>query len=231
VLPIALSPAQTARVTLKCLEQIQGLRNGSLATHSTRVGDMAATIALAMGMVTRDAIELGSIAAFHDVGKVIVPDAVLHKPGPLTAEEWGIMKQHPQVGYDILSAGGDPALDRAALISLHHHEAFNGSGYPHGASGNDIPLDARVVAVCDIYDALREDRPYRAGFSHGEAVHIICNGDGRTTPENFDPAVLQAFSKVHSSLDTIFALSMGSPSGAVPVPARSGAGRSFKEAA
>lgn len=203
---MALSPIQTARTTLKCLEQIVGLRNCSLMTHSTRVGDMAATIALAIGMSAGDAAEMGAIAAFHDVGKVIVPDAVLHKPGPLTAEEWGTMKQHPRVGHDILAAGGHPALDRAALISLRHHEAFNGSGYPHGISGSDIPLDARVVAVCDVYDALREDRPYRAGFSHDEAVRIICKGDGRTTPEKFDPAVLQAFSKVHPNFDRIHAL-------------------------
>lgn len=211
-------PGQSALLTMKCLEQVVGLRNQTLAAHSTRVGSMASMLGMAMGLPTRDAVDLSRIAGLHDVGKLVVPDAILGKPGPLTPEEWAVMKRHPLVGHDILAAGSHPLLDRAARIALYHHEAFDGSGYPHRLAGAAIPLEARITAVCDIYDALREDRPYRPGFGHDEAVRIICKGDGRTTPEKFDPEVLTAFSKVHGALDTIF-LTFGdgeTPSGIWP---------------
>lgn len=199
-----LDVGRAAHTTMKCLEQVVELRNRSLAAHSTRVGTMASMLALAIGLPARNAAELSQIAGLHDVGKLVVPDAVLDKPGPLTPEEWTLVKQHPVVGHDILAAGGHPLLDRAARIALHHHEAFDGSGYPHRLVGAAIPLEARITALCDIYDALREDRTYRRGFGHDDAVRIICKGDGRTTPEKFDPDVLTAFSKVHGDFDIIF---------------------------
>lgn len=155
---------QAAQTTMKCLEQIVGLRNQPLAVHSTRVGSMASLVAQAMGLPGRSAAELSRIAGLHDVGKLVVPDAVISKPGPLTPDEWAIMKKHPVVGHDILAAGGHPLLDRAAAIALHHHEAFDGSGYPHGLIGTTIPLEARIAAVCDVYDALRKTGRIAAGL-------------------------------------------------------------------
>ena len=142
----------------------------------------------------------------HDVGKVSVPDAVLNKRGGLTKEEFEQMKQHTSGGGDLLRQiakflpGEQSQLDWAIEISEGHHERFDGSGYPKKLKGEEIPISARIVAVPDVYDALRSSRPYKRGFTHEEAMSIILEGDGRTSPAHFDPIVLEAFRHVHEEM-------------------------------
>lgn len=136
-------------------------------------------------------------APLHDIGKVGIPDAILLKPGKLTEEEYAVMKEHPRIGAAALKVaedelGGNSFLNYAREISLSHHEKWDGSGYPHGLKGEDIPLSGRLMAVADVYDALISKRVYKPAFSHQEAMAILHEGRGR----HFDPALIDAVDAV-----------------------------------
>ena len=132
-----------------------------------------------------------------------VDAAVLKKKGKLTPEEWEEMRRHPSYGFEILRVS--PRLQMAADIARCHHEKWDGTGYPAGLRGGDIPVSARIVAVADIYDALRSSRPYKAGFSHEEACRIIIEGDERIDPrKHFDPEMLEVFERHHAEMGRIW---------------------------
>ena len=146
---------------------------------------------------------LVALAPLHDIGKVSISDNILLKKGSLTEEEFSIIKWHTTNGADILRKtqqllpGGGAVLEDAVAIAEYHHEKFDGTGYPKGLKGGDIPLFARILALADVYDALTSDRPYKAAYTHERAVDIILNGDGRTMPTHFDPLILAIF-KTHA---------------------------------
>lgn len=158
--------------------------------HSRRVTELTEQIARAMGISEADLVHVRRGALLHDVGKLGIPDGILLKPGPLTEEEWVIMHRHPQQAFDMLSpiAYLRPALD----IPYCHHEKLDGTGYPRGLKGEQIPLAARIFAVVDVWDALRSDRPYRAGMAPEKCREIIEADAGRY----FDPQVVEAFFNV-----------------------------------
>ncbi|HUG37128.1 MAG TPA: HD-GYP domain-containing protein [Candidatus Limnocylindrales bacterium] len=146
--------------------------------HSERVATWARRLALAGGLPTAMAESIAQAGLLHDLGKIGVPELVLRKTGPLTEAEWEIMRQHPVTGARILAPlefFGD-----GAVIVRHHHERHDGSGYPDGLRGESIPLGARIVAVADVYDALRSERPYRVALSHEETVRRMHLEAGRT---------------------------------------------------
>jgi HD-GYP domain-containing protein (c-di-GMP phosphodiesterase class II) len=126
-------------------------------------------------------------AALHDIGKAAVPDAILNKPGPLSEDEWVFMRRHTVIGERIMQAA--PALAAAAPLVRSSHERFDGAGYPDALAGREIPLGASVIAVCDAYDAMVSDRPYRAALTHAEALAEL----QRCAGTQFDPAVVRAF--------------------------------------
>ncbi len=140
----------------------------------------------------------------HDIGKIGIPDNILLKPGGFTPDEWEIMKGHAAQGAKILGNSKSPYLTMGAEIALSHHERWDGGGYPNGLKRDEIPLPARIMNICDVYDALRSRRPYKPAFDHAKAVDIITQGDGRTQPEHFAPAVLEAFKQTHGVFRTIF---------------------------
>ena len=140
----------------------------------------------------------------HDAGKIGIPDHILLKPGGFMPDEWEIMKGHAAMGAKILGNSKSPYLMMGAMIALNHHERWDGGGYPGGKRGEDIPLAARIMNICDIYDALRSKRPYKPAFDHSKAVDIITRGDGRTQPEHFDPAILAAFKQNDQAFRDIF---------------------------
>jgi putative two-component system response regulator len=148
-------------------------------------------------------------APLHDIGKVGVPDAVLLKPGSLTPSEIAIMKVHTVIGAktleEVLRTYPDNLFVRMGVeIARSHHERWDGSGYPDGLRGDGIPLAARIVAVADQYDALRNARPYKPPLSHKETCRIITEGDGRTLPSHFDPRVLRAFVAIRDQCESLF---------------------------
>jgi len=172
--------------------------------HISRVGLYAKRLSEALGMPEDFVEQIALASAMHDIGKIGIPDAILTKKGPLTAEEFDIIKRHTYIGERILSGSKHPMIQMAARIALYHHERWNGTGYPEGLSGKDIPVEARIVMLCDIYEALRSPRPYKKQFTHQEAFFIITRGDFKTSPEDFDPDVLQVFIKIHPLFEEIF---------------------------
>lgn len=176
-----------------------------IEAHQTRVAALSRVLALQMGLGKRHASLVADAAALHDIGKLFVPTGCIHKPRALNEAEWEVVRQHPVWGHAILSPCQHPTLRLAATVALQHHENWDGSGYPYGLAGEEISLESRIVSICDVYDALRDDRPYRAGIGHDEAVAVIERGDGRTAPTMFDPTALQAFLRCQSKLGQVFA--------------------------
>lgn len=146
--------------------------------HSERVASLARGLALAAGLPGSAADVVAQAGRLHDLGKIGVPEGVLRKAGPLTDEEWGLMRQHPLTGAQILAPL--EFFTDGMLIVRHHHERFDGSGYPDGLRGDAIPIGARIVAVVDVYDALTSDRPYRPRLAHSEVVERLRQDGGRT---------------------------------------------------
>lgn len=170
-------------------------RDDGTGAHTRRVGRNAAAVAYALGFSLADARELYIAAKLHDVGKIAVPDAVLYKPGALDEQERQLIRQHPEVGARLLQGSASPLLQRAALICLHHHEHFDGSGYPQQLRGEEIPLAARIVAAADVLDALTHERPYKPAWSVAEALAELRAQAGR----QLDPLVVDVCLTVFGS--------------------------------
>jgi HD-GYP domain-containing protein (c-di-GMP phosphodiesterase class II) len=164
--------------------------------HRGRPSDMIASLATGMGLelgLSREEIQRIRIAALlHDLGKIAVPDEILDKPATLSDAEWQAIGEHPRVGQVILEQAS--SLREAIPVVLHHHERFNGGGYPHGLRGNEIPIGARIVAVADAYHAMVHDRPYKAALTHEEALLELRRHAGT----QFDPAVVDVFCTMYA---------------------------------
>lgn len=168
-------------------------RDSDTFNHSVEVADVARLLAEALGLSPSQAGTVHLAGHLHDIGKIGVPDSILRKPGGLSAEEWGRMKRHPEIGAGILrpieafaEKGG------IADMVLYHHERFDGTGYPHGLKGCRIPLGARIIAVADALSALLQNRPYRKGSGFAAALAEI----GRCSGSQFDPAVVEALGRI-----------------------------------
>jgi HD-GYP domain-containing protein (c-di-GMP phosphodiesterase class II) len=175
---------------VEALTTLVAARDQYTSRHSRDVGALATRIAIALGMTASEAQTLGQAGQLHDIGKVAIPDAILRKPGPLSPDEWTITRQHPAVSAEVVSYV--PTLRHIAPIIRAHHERMDGSGYPDGLAGDEIPLGARILAVVDSYAAITTDRPYRSAKSPAWALAELRRGAGT----QFDPNVVAALERV-----------------------------------
>lgn len=164
-------------------------RDDDTGVHIVRIGYLSEALALLLGQSDTFSTLLRKAAPMHDIGKIGIPDAVLKKPGALTDEERQTMNQHPGIGAEILGRSRIPLFQLAAEVALTHHERYDGTGYPHGLSGEAIPLSGRIVAVADFFDALTMDRCYRRAFTDERACEMLAGERGRA----FDPKVVDIF--------------------------------------
>lgn len=188
--------------TIQRLTMSAEFKDNDTGTHVKRVSFYARHIAEQIGYPNVKLLTITS--QMHDIGKIGIPDHVLLKKGPLTKEEFDLMKTHTLIGAQLLEDSKSPLLEAARIVALHHHERWDGSGYPQGLQGEQIPIEGLIVAVADQYDALRMRRSYKEPFTHEEAVHIITQGDGRTHPAHFSPQILDVFSRTHHVFAEIF---------------------------
>jgi putative nucleotidyltransferase with HDIG domain len=182
--------ARSYTATVRALSNAVEARDAYTGKHAERVAAYGIEIARALGLSRPDDPEIEFGFLLHDVGKVAIPDAILYKPGALTREERELMARHPTIGADII--GGIEFLEEAAKVVRSHHERWDGTGYPDGLRGEEIPIVARVFAVADVFDALTTDRPYRPALSLPEARRMIMLGSG----SQFDPSVTEAFQSI-----------------------------------
>jgi putative two-component system response regulator len=170
-------------------------RDDDTGQHTRRVGELSANIATTMGLDQGFVESLRIVAPLHDVGKIAIPDDILHKPGPLTEEERSVMQCHVGIGANLLAERSSPLIQLASEVARYHHERWDGTGYQAGLAGEEIPLCARIVSVADAFDAITSDRPYRKGRSAEEAVAEISKMAGT----QFDPAVVKALKQYLAS--------------------------------
>jgi cyclic di-GMP phosphodiesterase len=184
----------TYRTTLEALGSALDTRDVGTEAHSRRVHGYALAIADKYGVPQENMRDLAHGVLLHDIGKIGIPDSILLKPGPLTPEEWKVMRTHPEIGKRLIE--GIPFLRGAVPIVYSHHEKWDGSGYPRALSGDDIPLGARIFAVVDAFDAMTADRPYSKAIPFEAAFSEI----KRCAGTHFDPAVVEAFMRVPEPL-------------------------------
>ncbi len=176
--------------TIEGWSHAMDLRDQETEGHSRRVTELSIRLARAMNMTNEEILHLRHGALLHDMGKIGIPDAILHKPEPLSEEEWLIMRQHPKLAFEMLSQ--IEYLREALQIPYCHHEKWDGTGYPQALKGEEIPLTARIFAVADVWDALTSNRPYRPAWSKEEALNYIREQSGK----HFDPQVVELFFRV-----------------------------------
>lgn len=178
---------QAYETTIESWARTLNLRDEETQEHTRRVVDLAIRLARRMGFSEEEIVALRRGAYLHDIGKMAIPDHILHKPEPLTDEEWEQMRRHPKIAYDLLEP--IPFLNASLAIPFSHHEKWDGSGYPLGIRGDEIPKAARLFSVVDVWDALTSDRPYRKTWSEAEALDFIKQHAGT----QFDPQVVDVF--------------------------------------
>jgi diguanylate cyclase (GGDEF)-like protein len=161
-------------------------RDSYTGEHSASVVETARHVAAALGLDAVAVERVGHAALLHDIGKVGVPDRILHKSGPLAGDEWAVMREHPLIGERIL--GAIPGLSAVALMVRHEHERFDGGGYPDGLQGEEIPIGSRIILACDAYHAMTSDRSYRGAMAHDEAIAELARSAG----SQFDPKAVAA---------------------------------------
>jgi putative two-component system response regulator len=190
----------TREATICALNQMLDLKDLNTGVHSTRLAEWAVRIGQELGLDERGLADIEVAALLHDAGKVGVPDAILKKPGPLDPDEWRVMRMHPEFSWAVLRLV--PGLEQASLFALHHHEKFNGSGYPSGLRGEEIPIGSRIVSVIDAFDAMVASRPYKEGLPLEEALRRLVKDSG----SHFDPLVVRHFVPIaRAEMPSVFA--------------------------
>jgi HD-GYP domain-containing protein (c-di-GMP phosphodiesterase class II) len=199
------------RTSLICaFNQLLDLKDLNTGVHSTRLAEWALHVAGELGLDENLRSDIEVAALLHDIGKIGIPDAILHKPAKLSSEEYSLMKKHPEYGWAVLRHV--PRMERASLMILHHHESFDGKGYPAGLEGEEIPIGSRIVSVIDAFDAMVSSRPYREGLPFEEAERRLLQARGT----QFDSRVIDIFLPLaRAEMTSVFAAAGTSVSAAL----------------
>lgn len=187
---------QTRYETVRCLGRASEYRDNETGNHIIRMSKSCQLLAIATGLSADKADAIMSASSMHDIGKIGIPDHILLKPGKLDAQEWEIMQSHVNIGGEILGEHNSNLMALARSIALTHHEKWDGSGYPDALVGENIPIEGRIAAICDVFDALTSDRPYKKGWPIDEAVSYINENAGL----HFDPHLVTLFSEILPSI-------------------------------
>jgi putative two-component system response regulator len=174
------------------LGEASEFKDTDTGVHIWRMAAYSSALAAACGWNEVDCEQVRLAAPMHDIGKLGIPDAVLHKPGKLDAAEWAVMQTHSSIGYKILASSSAPILQMAATIAHHHHEKWDGSGYPSGLAGESIPEIARIVAIADVFDALSMTRPYKEAWPVDRIMETLTSSAG----SHFDPRMIEHFTRI-----------------------------------
>lgn len=177
------------RETIYLLSRVSEFRDETTGRHIYKVGSYSELIARNLGLNEKDIVNIKHASMMHDIGKIAIPDSILLKKGKLSAKEWDIMKQHTIIGEKLLRGYHNDFIILSAVIALAHHEKWDGSGYPYGLKGENIPLAGRIVALADVFDALTSERPYKKAMTRDQAEQIILKKSGT----HFDPQIVEAF--------------------------------------
>jgi len=185
--------------TINRLMRVAEFRDNDTALHVQRMSHYCEHLAKLAGLPEAEQTLIRTASAMHDIGKIGIPDNILLKPGRLSPEEFEVMKAHAEIGYHILRGSKVPLLEMAATIALNHHEKFDGTGYPHSIKGENIPIEARITSICDVFDALTNRRVYKVAMSSYDATGYLRESKGT----HFDPALLDVFLKNLTDFMTI----------------------------
>ena len=189
--------------TIRMLKEVIALRDFETASHIERLGYYSYMLSRELQMDDTFCRNIYYASQLHDIGKLALPDTLLNKKTALTRSEFETIKTHAVLGQKMLGTGNCDTFSMASDIALCHHERWDGTGYPFGIEGADIPVASRIVMLADQYDALRSSRPYKESFSHSKTMKIMTKGDGRTMPYHFDPEVLAAFKRINEKSSMI----------------------------
>lgn len=190
---------QTRMQVIQVLGRAAEYKDNETGMHVIRMSHYSRILARALGFSEAATDMIFNAAPMHDVGKIGIPDSILLKPGRLTDEEMDVMRTHPQIGADILGEGESELLRLARSISMTHHEKWDGSGYPNGLAGDDIPIEGRIVALADVFDALTSERPYKKAWSIDETLTFVRSQSGK----HFDPRLVEL---LEQQMDPILAI-------------------------
>jgi two-component system response regulator RpfG len=185
--------------TISRLARAGEFRDLETGNHIYRIARYSRLIAERLGLSAQQCELIEVASPMHDLGKIGIPDHILLKPGRLTDAEWQIMRQHSEIGHQILSGSDSKYMRTGATIALHHHEKFDGSGYPHGLKGEEIPIEARIVAVADVFDAVTTIRPYKTAWSFDDALSYLTSNSGK----HFDPECVRIFKSELAAVNDI----------------------------
>lgn len=195
---------ESSREMISRLTGAAEFRDTDTGHHISRVGLYAKRIAREMGMTPEFVESITFASPMHDIGKIGIPDSILLKEGPLFPNEFEVMKTHTMIGHKLLEGSSQRNIQMAATVALTHHERWDGSGYPRGLKGDEIPVEGMIAMLCDHYDALRSRRPYKEPLSHAETVRIITTGNEKSRSEHFHPKVMEAFVRLAPEFDRIY---------------------------
>lgn len=193
---------------IDCIAEVSDYNDSDTGRHLQRMSTYARIVAKEYGCTEEEQRLIELAAPLHDIGKIGIPDNILMKPGKLSPEETEIVRSHPDIARSLFSRAKNPVMKCVAEIAGGHHERWDGTGYPRGLKGEEIPLEARIVSICSVYDALRSPRSYRQGFTHEHAVKIMLNVDKALPVGHFDPRIRTIFKNNHQVFDSIYTMSI-----------------------